>query len=77
MNIEVDGESLVIELKEDLTASVVRDNLDRAKDSIEDNGQFSSVVLDISNVKSIDSIGVTFVVGLLRHLRTMIRASSC
>lgn len=66
MNISTAGKTLIIEMVDDLVANVVRNNLDKAKATIDNNSSFDSVTLDISNVDSIDSIGVTFVVGLYK-----------
>lgn len=66
MKIDVREDILTIEMSGDLVASVVRKNLEIAKDSIENNHSFKGVALDLSNVENIDSIGITFIVGLYK-----------
>lgn len=66
MKIEIVKETLTIELMTDLVANAVRNNLEYAKENIDSGDSFDSVILDISNVESIDSMGITFIVGLYK-----------
>lgn len=66
MNIEIVEGALIIELMADLVANVVRNNLENAREKIDSGDSFDSVILDISNIENIDSVGITFIVGLYK-----------
>lgn len=65
MDIQVTKDKIVIQMLSDLTANVVKDNIKRAEDYI-DKDNSGAVILDLSNVENIDSIGITFIVGLYK-----------
>ena len=66
VNIEIVEGALIIELMADLVANVVRNNLENAREKIDSGDSFDSVILDISNIENIDSVGITFIVGLYK-----------
>lgn len=62
----LDNSSIILQVKSDLTASKVRDMVDFTKNLISEKKDLSEVVLDISNSKTIDSIGITFIIGIYK-----------
>lgn len=68
MNKIIENNNMLLQLKGDLVASRVKELVEKAKHFIETDETFNEVVLDIKNVKIIDSIGISFIVGLYKSI---------
>ncbi|MFZ5986437.1 MAG: STAS domain-containing protein [Bacillota bacterium] len=71
MNKLLSDKTLVLQPVTELTADRVRDLVEKAKQFIDDKDDFFEVVLDIRNVKIIDSTGISFVVGLYKSVKKL------
>lgn len=69
----LDGKILILQPLTDVTADIVADLIDRAKQFIADKDDFIEVVLDLSNVNIIDSTGISFIVGLYKSVKKINR----
>ena len=53
---------------DNLTANHIQTHKDKLDEILSSDMQFGEVVLDLSRVKNIDSVGVTFVIGLYKRI---------
>lgn len=59
---------MILELDIDLlVASKVKTLVEEASAFVDSEDNYSEVILDLSNVKIIDSMGITFVIGLFKN----------
>ena len=68
MESKVNEKSLEIILDNDLVASFLDDQLAAAKDILKNNSEQTEIVLNMQNVKEIDSLGINLVVGLYKQV---------
>lgn len=68
MRMEVDGKDLVLQPEQNLIAVNLEDQEKRIRKGLEDHGDVSGIVLDLSLVDEIDSLGINLVVGLFKEL---------
>ncbi len=69
MKKELKNNTLTVTLQEDLVASNVRDYKEQVEAYLQEAmGEIDEVVLDLSACNNIDSVGVTFVVGVYKQV---------
>lgn len=57
---------MILQVTTDLIASKVKDFVSETKQFVESNEVFDEVILDLVNVTIIDSIGISFIIGLYK-----------
>ncbi|MCX7747648.1 MAG: STAS domain-containing protein [Clostridia bacterium] len=70
MNRVLENEKIILKMESDLTVNIVRNLVEKAKQYIECD-DFELVELDISNVKFVDSIGISFIIGLYKSAKNL------
>jgi len=68
MESKINGNVLEIILDNDLVASYLDDQLSSAKIILKENPDQEEIVLNMSNVNEIDSLGINLVVGLYKQI---------
>lgn len=58
--------NLILQVANDLTAAMVKDLALKTQDLLSSDQEYNYIILDFSNVRHIDSIGITFVVQLYK-----------
>ncbi len=66
MELVVESNNIVLRPMADIVSSRVKEMVDNAKEFLETHNKVNEVILDLHHVKIIDSIGITFVVGLYK-----------
>ncbi|MCK8060791.1 MULTISPECIES: STAS domain-containing protein [unclassified Fusibacter] len=69
MEKHVDGTSVRLVLNDDLTANNVPVFNDEVDDNLKNSNSMDELVLDLVNTENIDSVGVTFVIGLYKRVK--------
>lgn len=70
MNNSLENNTLTLILEEDLLSTTVKPLLSEAQEVIEDAGDVETVVVDLSEVKTIDSQGLNLIVGIYQECRS-------
>ncbi len=66
MEVRLDGRKLILDIQCDLTADRVKEVTTKAKESIKSMSGYQEIVLDVHNMTIMDSIGVSFVIGIFK-----------
>jgi anti-anti-sigma factor len=62
----IEGDKLIIQAQYDLVASQLQEYVMNPVDFFDHPEEYNDVILDVSMVNNIDSIGITFIVGLFK-----------
>jgi anti-sigma B factor antagonist len=62
------GNCMRLMVMENLTANHIHSHKDKVEELLNSDLRFNEVVLDLSRVMNIDSVGVTFVIGLYKRI---------
>ncbi len=65
----VNDSVLKLVLEKDLTANHIADFERDVADLLKDEDDFVELVLDLTNTKNIDSVGITFVIGQYKQMK--------
>ena len=66
MKKDIQNNKMILQVTTDLIASKVKDFVSETKQFVESNEVFDEVILDLVNVTIIDSIGISFIIGLYK-----------
>jgi len=70
MQIKKETDTLVIQFEENITAQIVKELKDEVKEKLNQETGYGDVVADLSEVKYIDSTGITLIIGIYKSLTT-------
>jgi len=70
MEKRLDGDVIRLILNEDLTANNVSRFNERLDELVPTTTSFQTLVLDLSGTQNIDSVGVTFVIGVFKRMKS-------
>ncbi len=70
MTKEYVAEELILKIEEGLTANVVQQLNKDVNAYFEESEGFKTLVLNLNNTENIDSVGVTFVIGLYKKMKS-------
>lgn len=63
---EISDKVMYLYMEDYLVANKVKDLIPETKEILSSNINFEEVILDIKNVRIIDSIGISFIIGLFK-----------
>ena len=67
MQYERKDSTLIFKPEDNLVAAAVKRQLEEIKSKLSEEREYESVVLDLTEVSEVDSMGVNLVVGLCKH----------
>jgi anti-anti-sigma factor len=65
----IDGNNLKLVLNDDLTANNIPEFNEAVEKYLKDSDAMDELILDLVNTENIDSVGVTFVIGLYKRVK--------
>lgn len=71
MEIKINNRQALCEVKANIVASNVKIFVEDIKSALENRDDFDEIVLDLSCTESIDSMGITFLIALLKNYNSM------